>query len=112
MPKVPMKECSRCEGKGYAHFIGTDRAPGVCWKCWGKGEVVKGRNDARMLGSLYAKAEVERLRALYRGFTLALAFAREAERVGEFLARHTVRTIERQIAAVVERGKAAAKEAA
>jgi hypothetical protein len=65
-----------------------------------------------MLGSLYAKAEVERLRALYRGFTLALAFAREAERVGEFLARHTVRTIERQIAAVVERGKAAAKEAA
>lgn len=111
-PKVPMKECSRCHGKGYDYFMGGSRAPGQCFKCWGAGEVVAGRKDAEMLAGLYARAEVERLRVLYRGFSLALAFTREAERCGEFLARHDRETMERRLASIVEAGKAAAKEAA
>lgn len=111
-PTVPMKECSRCNGNGYAQFCGTGRPPGICHRCWGKGMVVKGRKDAKMLAGLFATAEVDRLRALYRGFTLALAFAHEAERAGERMARFDVQTLVRQIAAIVEMGKAAAKEAA
>ncbi len=108
LPTVEMKPCSRCEAKGYAYFHGGNNAPGVCFKCAGKGKVVAHRSDIAMLTKLYAKIEVERLRILYRALTLGLSYAKAAVAANEWPSKSLVRDLEARRVSVTAQGKAEA----
>lgn len=56
------RDCGRCQGKGYAHFLGGDRAPGICFGCAGTGKLIKGRKEAQRVAAESKTIELNRLR--------------------------------------------------
>ena len=114
LPVVQLKPCPRCSGKGYGFFMGSDGAPGECYRCDSRnpGQIPATRAGARALKLAQAQLMVERLRVIYRGQVLALSFARAALAEGERGARFTVETFERYIDNTLTQGKHWAAEAA
>lgn len=105
-----MKPCNRCNGKGSAHFIGADRAPGICFKCAGKGTIyaTKAIHDEAAL--IVAKAELVRLRACWVAVNTALKAAREEDKLGSsWVTRSNITELERRLASYQRSGKAAAQ---
>lgn len=69
---VPMKDCPRCGGKGYAHFLGNDRAPGACFRCSGSGRLPATRADAKKVQDSTNARDLARLRHMWRAMRAAL----------------------------------------
>jgi hypothetical protein len=106
-PVVAHKTCRRCQGKGEAHFIGTNRAPGICFGCAGSGKVPATKADMAILVKHHAAVEVERLRVLYRGHLLAVSMLRGGMTSLRWGVESEIESHERQMASIVEQGKAA-----
>lgn len=66
------KDCGRCQGKGYAHFLGGDRAPGICFGCAGKGRVMADRNEKKRVAAECLVIERNRLRFAWVSYSKAL----------------------------------------
>lgn len=70
-PKPAWEEtgCPRCAGKGEAHFIGPDRAPGVCFRCGGTGMVPKPGKNAAIAKTYGLNATLARYRAMWKAYS-------------------------------------------
>jgi len=51
---VATKPCPRCDGQGWAHFLGGNRPPGMCYRCAGAGTVPATRAGAAALNRAHA----------------------------------------------------------
>jgi hypothetical protein len=105
-------DCPRCGGKGYAHFIGTSRPPGPCFRCGASGKVPgKGGQAYRATTS---RIELDRLRRIWKRYRdEALPLAKEAQaqaiasgvRRATFYARMDLEDVERQMKAIEAAGR-------
>ena len=114
LPKVEQKDCKRCAGKGYAHFLGGDRAPGQCFRCAGSGTVPATRKGAALLEAAFTERNAERLRVLYRGETLAISIleAAAAEEGADWSVANRLRVTRERREGTARHGKIAAVAAA
>lgn len=68
-PTWETTKCPRCDGKGEAHFIGLDRAPGVCFRCGGSGDVPKPGKNASIATTYGLEATLARWRAMWKAYS-------------------------------------------
>lgn len=103
--------CRRCGGQG---SISSERYM-VCYECLGVGTTFRYRNRAARLSAelVVAAADVERLRALYRGYSLAAQVAAAAyEKTGHWSDKHTAKNLAEQAQRIVLAGKSATEKVA
>jgi hypothetical protein len=114
LPDVPTKPCPRCDGTGT--YVGAYGSTGGCCRCSGFGKVGATRAAALAIKLTFAGAELERLRALYRGTKAALEAARAepapASPVARVNLRLSIEGLERRLVTITIGGKLAASEAA
>lgn len=109
---VPTVRCSRCSGEGWDHFHGFDRPKGRCFKCLGTGQApVTTSPEFKAAEAAYAAREVEGLRVMYRGLTLAMSFATAAAADGHWAAVAQLEGLAARRANVAAAGKTAVRAA-
>lgn len=101
----PRVDCTRCGGKGYAHFLGPQNAPGACYRCGGEGKVVA-RNYVKRSKLLRLQVDLDRLRVYWQA-------AKSCQKALQALppsrdARFALRSIEECLRIYEQNGKAVA----